>query len=117
MNEVSRTARNGVLVYRLTAIASLALAFVLFISSSTSTMTRVIVFVAWMALCVFTCIRTVGDALSGAHLKAQRFDNTIKAFEENTGSHEAAVKNFYVMIVVSSVIKLAVPVVLWSIFR
>ncbi len=117
MNQPSKEARMGVRIYRLSAIATLALTFLLFINGTSANTTRTIVFVAWMALCVFTCIRIASDALSKQHLKAQRFDNTLKAFEENSGGREAAVKNFYVMIWSSAVLKLAVPVVLWFIFR
>lgn len=117
MNQYSKEARNGVRIYRLSAIATLALSFIMFISGTGDNMTRTLVFLAWLALCLFTCIRVASDALSGQHIKAQRFDNTLKAFEENSGGREAGVRTFYLTLILSALIKLAVPVILWFIFR
>lgn len=117
MNQPSKEARMGVRIYRLTAILSLALTFFLFISGTGANSTRTIVFVAWLALCAFSCIRVASDALSKQYLKAQRFENTIQAFTENSGGREAGVRTFYLTLALSALIKLAVPVVLWFIFR
>lgn len=113
----SKEARTGVVLYRLFALAALVLSVVLFITGGQNTTTRIIVFVAWMALCLFTCIRILGDIMSGQQLKTQRFENTIKAFEENSGGRAAGVRTFYLTVVLGGVLKLAVPVVLWWIFR
>ena len=116
--QVSKTALIGVRIYRVAAVVSLLLTILLFtVTDNGSTPMRTVVFITWMALCAFTCIRSIGDMMSKAHLKGQRFDNTLKAFEENTGSHESAVKSFYAMIGVSAVVRALVPVVLWFIFR
>lgn len=117
MDRDSKAVKAGVVIYRFTAVISLVLTFALFISSPGSSFTRLIVFMVWLALCAFTCIRIIGDMISGQHRKAQNFQNTIAAWDQNTGDHQTALKYFWAMTILSSLLKLAVPVVLWFIFR
>ena len=109
-DHVSRAARTAALLYPVVTILALALTFVLFITGDDSSITRTVVFLAWLALLVYSLIRVLSDVLSGQHKKARNFQNTLDNFVQNTAYFTATVA-------VSSVLKLAVPVVLWAIFR
>lgn len=117
MDQISKAAKAAALLYRVVTVLTLVLTFVLFISGAGGNMTRTIVFVAWLALGAYSLIRILSDLLSGQHKKERNFQNTISMFEQNTGSHAAAMRYFTVMMAVSSLLKLAVPVVIWLIFR
>lgn len=114
---VSGAARTAARLYPVVTILALVLSFVLFISGDGGSLTRTVVFMVWLALLVYSLIRVLSDVLSGQHKKAQSFQNTLDAFVQNTGSPQKAMAYFTAMEVVSSVLKLAVPVVLWAIFR
>lgn len=114
----SKEAQSAVLLYRLGTVAALALSAILFMAGSSNTTTRVIVFVAWMAICLFGCILIISDLVSRQHIKAQRFESTIALFEKNSGGdRQAGVKSLYLSVILGVVLKLAVPVVLFFIFR
>lgn len=117
MDQTTKAVKAAVLVYRVVTILALALTFALFIYSNGSTLTRTVVFMAWMALGVYSFIRMLSDALSGQHKKEQNFQNTISLWEQNTGDQATAMKYFTFMIAVSTVLKLAIPFVLWLVFR
>lgn len=117
MDQTTKAVKAAVLLYRAVTLLTLALTFGLFISGTGSDMTRTIVFMVWLALGVYSLIRILSDVMSGQHKKEQNFQNTISMFEQNTGSHEAAMRYFTVMMAVSSLLKLAVPFIIWLIFR
>lgn len=114
---VSGAARTAARLYPVVTILSLALTFVLFISGDGGSITRTVVFMVWLALLLYSLIRVLSDLLSGEHKKERGFQNTLDAFVQNTGSSQKAMTYFTAMEVASSVLKLAVPVVLWAIFR
>lgn len=114
---VSGAAKAAARLYPVVTLLALVLSFVLFITGDNSSITRTVVFLAWLALLVYSLIRVLSDVLSGQHKKARNFQNTLDAFVQNTGSPQKAMAYFTVMEVVSSVLKLAVPVVLWAVFR
>ena len=118
---VSGAAKTAARLYPVVTILALVLSFVLFISGDGLTyggsLARTVVFMMWLALLVHSLIRVLSDALSGQHKKEQSFQNTLDAFVQNTGSTGKATAYFTVMEVVSSLLKLAVPVALWAIFR
>lgn len=114
---VSGAAKTAARLYPVVTILALVLSFVLFISGDGGSLTRTVVFMVWLALLVYSLIRVLSDVLSGQHKKEQSFQNTLDAFVQNTGSPQKAMAYFTIMEVVSSVLKLAVPVVLWAIFR
>mgnify|MGYP001752229988 FL=1 len=116
-DHVSRAARTAALLYPVVTVLALVLSFVLFIAGDGGSLTRTVVFMVWLALLVYSLIRVLSDVLSGQHKKARNFQNTLDAFAQNTGSPSKAMAYFTAMEVVSSVLKLAVPVVLWAIFR
>lgn len=117
MDQLSKAARTGVLLYRVVAVAGVALTFLLFISGTGSALPRTIVFMTWLALGVFSLIRTVSDVLSGQHQKEQSFRGTIDLWVKNTGSEQSALRYFAVMLLSSSLLKLAAPFLLWYVFR
>ena len=117
MDQTSKAVTTGVIVYRIITVANLALTFALFISGSGGSLTRTVVFMAWLALGVYSLIHTLSDVLSGQHKKAQNFQNTIALWEQNTGDHGTAMRYITLMLVASSLLKLAVPVALWVLFR
>ena len=117
MNNVSRAARLMALLYRLCTAASLILAFVLFICSQGSSLPRTIVFLIWIALMAYSFIRILTDLFSGQHRKEQNFQHTLEMLEKQTGSTETAEGTFFLVSLASMAVKLAVPVVLWLIFR
>ena len=114
---VSGAAKTAARLYPVVTILSLALTFVLFISGDGGSITRTVVFMVWLALLVYSLIRVLSDVLSGQHQKERNFQNTLDTFTQNTGSPQKAMTYFTATMVVSSVLKLAVPVVLWAIFR
>ena len=114
---VSGAAKTAALLYRLLTVLALVLTFVLFIAGDGGSLTRTVVFMVWLALLVYSLIRILSDVLSGQHQKERNFQNTLDTFTQNTGSPQKAMTYFTATMVVSSVLKLAVPVVLWAIFR
>lgn len=116
MDQTSRAVKTAVIIYRVAAVLNLAITFALFISGGGTT-TRTIVFVAWLALGAYSLIRIFSDVLSGQRKKERNFQNTLGLWEQNTGSHETAMRYFTLMIVASTVLKLAVPFVIWFIFK
>ena len=50
MDQTSKAVTTGVIVYRIITVANLALTFALFISGSGGSLTRTVVFMAWLAL-------------------------------------------------------------------
>lgn len=115
MDQTTKAVKAAVLLYRAVTLLNLALTIALFISGGGGT-TRTIVFVAWFALGVYSLIRMLSDVLSGQRKKEQNFRSTIDMWEQNAGGHDAAMKYFTLMMALSSVLKLAVPVVIWLIF-
>lgn len=114
----SKEAQSAVLLYRLGTAAALVLSVILFVAGTNNTTARIIAFVAWMAICLFACILIVSDLVSRQHIKAQRFESTIDLFEKNSGGdRQAGVKSLYLSVILGVVLKLAVPVVLFFIFR
>lgn len=116
MDQTSKAVKLAVIIYRVVAVFNIALTIALFVSGG-GTSTRTIVFVAWLALGVYSLIRIFSDVLSGQRKKEQNFSHTLGLWEQNTGSHAAAMRYFTLMIVVSSVLKLAVPFVIWAVFK
>ena len=114
---VSGAAKTAARLYPVGTILALVLSFVLFISGDGGSLTRTVVFMVWLALLVYSLIRVLSDVLSGQHKKARNFQNTLDNFVQNTGSASKAMTYFTATVAVSSVLKLAVPVVLWAIFR
>ena len=114
---VSGAAKTAARLYPVVTILALVLSFVLFISGDGGSLIRTVVFMVWLALLVYSLIRVLSDVLSGQHQKERNFQNTLDTFTQNTGSPQKAMTYFTARMVVSSVLKLAVPVVLWAIFR
>lgn len=114
---VSGAAKTAARLYPVVTILALVLTFALFISGDGGSLTRTVVFMVWLALLVYSLIRILSDVLSGRHQKERNFQNTLDNFVQNTGSTAKAMTYFTAMVAVSSVLKLAVPVVLWAIFR
>ena len=50
MDQTSKAVTTGVIVNRIITVANLALTFALFISGSGGSLTRTVVFMAWLAL-------------------------------------------------------------------
>ena len=98
-----RAAKAAALLYPIVTVLTLVLTFV--------------VFMVWLALVVYSLIRVLSDVLSGQHRKEQNFLNTLDSFVQNTGSSSKAMAYFTAMVIASSLLKLAVPVVLWAVFR
>lgn len=114
---VSGAARTAARLYPVVTILALVLSFALFIAGDGGSLTRTVVFMVWLALLVYSLIRILSDVLSGQHQKERNFQNTLDTFTQNTGSLQKAMTYFTATMAVSSVLKLAVPVVLWAIFR
>ena len=106
-----------VLLYRAATLLTIALTFILFISGSGSSTARTVAFMVWLALEVYSLIRILSDLLSGQHKKEQNFRNTLANLEKNMGDPAAALRTLWLTSLLSLVLKLAVPVVLWAIFR
>ena len=73
MDQTSKAVTTGVIVYRIITVANLALTFALFISGSGGSLTRTVVFMAWLALGVYSLIHMLSDVLSGQHKKSAEF--------------------------------------------
>lgn len=114
---VSGAAKIAARLYPVVTILALVLTFALFIAGDGGSLTRTVVFMVWLALLVYSLIRVLSDVLSGQHQKERNFQNTLDNFVQNTGSTGKAMTYFTATMAVSSVLKLAVPVVLWAIFR
>ena len=112
-----RAAKAAALLYPIVTVLTLVLTFVLFITGDGGSLTRTVVFMVWLALVVYSLIRILSDVLSGQHRKEQNFLNTLDSFVQNTGSSSKAMAYFTAMVIASSLLKLAVPVVLWAVFR
>ena len=116
MDQTNRAVKAAVVLYRVAALLNIALTLFLFLSGGGTT-ARTVVFVAWLALGLYSLIRILSDLMSGQHRKEQNFKSTLDLWEQNTGSHATAMRYFTLMIVGSSVLKLAVPVVIWFLFK
>lgn len=116
MMQPTRAAFNGVTIFRVTTVTSLILTFGFFIAGDGGDLPRTLVFMAWLALCAFNCIRIVSDLLSRQNIKAQRFQNTLDAIVANAGDEATARRSFYTMQLIAGAVKLAVPAVLWVMF-
>lgn len=73
MDQTSKAVTTGVIVNRIITVANLALTFALFISGSGGSLTRTVVFMAWLALGVYSLIHMLSDVLSGQHKKRRIF--------------------------------------------
>ena len=102
MDQTSKAVTTGVIVYRIITVANLALTFALFISGSGGSLTRTVVFMAWLALGVYSPHPHAQRRPLGQHKKAQNFQNTIALWEQNTGDHGTAMRYFTLMLVASS---------------
>lgn len=117
MEQTPRVVKTGVTVYRIVTVVNIVLTFFLYISSSGSSLPRTVAFMVWLALGAYSLVRMLTDALSGQRKKEQNFKNTLSLWEESTGDPATAARNFSLIVVGSSLLKLVVPVVLWLIFR
>lgn len=116
MNQISSTASHGVLIYKCTTFGSIALTLALFGVGYVGDLTRTLLFVGWLALQLFACIRLLSDKIGERGGKGERFERTIALLEESTGDRRMAERNFYAMQTIAGLLKLALPVVFWMIY-
>ncbi len=117
METVSRTAKSIAKLYRIATAAALVLTFALFITGGDGSLARTLLFLAWFALMLYSLIRVLTDLFSGRHQKERNFQHSLDMLEKQTGSPEAAAGTLTLVALLSLAVKLAVPVVLWAVFR
>lgn len=106
-------AKNGNWVHRLSTLAGLALTVVFFFLRGKMGTVRLVLFLLWMAIGVFSMVKVVSDAASGRHYRETNFENMLHRWEERTGSSSSALSSFWTITVLTAAVKLLVPFLLW----
>lgn len=117
MDQNAGAVRRAVFVYRAAALLNVILTAVLFAAGSAPSAGRTAVFLVWLALGVYSLIRILSDVVSGERRKEGQFARSIALWEGSAGGPGPAMGYFRALMVLSTLIKLAVPAVLFLLFE
>ncbi len=108
-----KAAKAGNLIYRVSTLTGAVLTVALFLLRGKMGTFHLVLFLAWMALSVYSSVKTVADLASGRNARELNFQTVLAQWESRTGTPAAALRSFWTITLVTALGKLALPFLLY----